>query len=167
MGFFRLGTHRTGWLTLLVAAVLSTSCGSGSDAPARTGSEHFSDGLAQTTASFRARTAEIKSDGTTALQTADQTKVLAVYRSLLAATEDAAKRYHQLTPPSSVKPEFESLLKSVDGQVDALGDVVSAAKKQDSKKVTESLRRYAALLVQYAADLSKLGGSAGLGAVNG
>lgn len=144
-------------LLTLVVALSTTVVACGTDEERRPVSQ-FSHGLTEVTATFRARTEQIKSDGRAALAGSDAQRVLSVYESLRDATADAAERYHQLTPPSSKSAEFDAFVKNIDGQKVALDQVVRAAKAKSSGQVADALRRYAALLSDWAAALARLGG---------
>lgn len=160
MRFAGHGRRATSFTAVVLVLFLGTACSDdkGTD---KVAAAQFTDQLTQTTTAFRARTTEIKADGKKALETSDPQKVLAIYESLRDATKDGASRYQRLTPPAKLASSYDSFLKSMDGQVAALDDVVSAAKKRDGKGVAEGLRRYASLLAQWASDLTRLNAPTG------
>jgi hypothetical protein len=145
-------------LLVIVVAVSTALVACNGSHSGRRPAAQFDQGLAEVTASFRASTEHIKSDGRAALASSDSSKVLAVYASLRDATAAAAQRYHELTPPAGKSEAFTALIKNIDEQKAALDQVVQGAKKQQSSTVATALRRYASLLQQWAAALSRLGG---------
>lgn len=144
---------------LLLVVALVAGCSESGGSSSKSSAATFTQDLTAATAAFRAQTDQIKADGRLALDASDASRVLAVYQSLRDATADAAQRYHALTAPSDKSAAFADFLANIDGQRAALDQVVAAAKKKDSKTVGVALRRYAELLMQWAAQLGRLGGS--------
>jgi hypothetical protein len=107
---------------LLLSAATLAACG-GSGAPSRAGFVARADAICRDgKGSFRSIQATAP---TTAAQAAAQTG------KLVTASEAEVRRLRALTPPDTLRPDFEAYLKSRDDAVDVLRKGQAAAKRND------------------------------------
>ena len=101
------------------------------------------------TTRYQSSMADIQSSGRDALSSGDTGAVLEVYASLRDASADAASDFAEITPPSAVAGQHESLVENLREQADTLGSIVTAATQEQDAALTDGLTRLATLLADF------------------
>lgn len=129
---------------LVALGLLVASCGGGQPQHAASQPE-FAGQYSALNADYRVQLQGLQDRGRAALATGGDA-VVATYEALLTATEDIARRHHALTPPPGLSDDFGEVVAAIDAQVDALRDVLDAARGNDRTRLGTALGRYASAL---------------------
>lgn len=132
-----------------LAIVLGTTvsaCGDDDDGVAEANDTFVSE-YETVTIAFEERTETIKDGGRAALGAGDAA-VLAVYRDLLAASEEAHDAYQDIDPVPDLRPAFENLVDQLERQAEVLAAVVEASEGGDDSQLALQLQELATVVVE-------------------
>ncbi len=122
--------------SLVVLALFFAACGGGADAGAGTFAREYrevTEDYQQESAGIQERAQLVSGQGVD--------RILGVYEEILAAARAARDAFATLEAPDDFKPTFEEIREVMDGQVDALSEMVAAAESRDLNQVTTAATR--------------------------
>lgn len=113
------------------------------DMPAQPGS--FTHGFQLATQRYAAATGGI-AKATRQVDPRDLTQSVELYDSLLTATVRSQEEFKELRPPAKLSDDLDGLIEIMGAKVDALEELVTAARADDNVAGSQALKTYAGLV---------------------